>query len=256
MYAIGRIRPVFASVAVEKEFAQAVARVDEPVGATDRQLVATILSDRMNRYLARHICWVFVIEGLETYIVVPRDPADFDLLIDAVRAEPHPGDVDVLLGVRGSPANPGSCGGLVLPVVAMDSLYSFDRDELVDSLPMRDGTSAEERRHFRRSSLELFDRVMQVADNQGAADEHRALNYLAVRYPQIYLKTAEQFADGASLHGVEVRPSRLAGARSILDVIFTYRDRRTDYNTKFFVRVDVTEEFPFLVTKLTPYFDR
>ena len=25
---------------------------------------------------------------------------------------------------------------------------------------------------------------------------------------------------------------------------------------KFFVRVDVTEEFPFLVTKMSPYYDR
>jgi hypothetical protein len=32
-----------------------------------------------------------------------------------------------------------------------------------------------------------------------------------------------------------------------------YRDSQTD---KSFVRVDVTEEFPFLVTKLSPYIDR
>ena len=30
----------------------------------------------------------------------------------------------------------------------------------------------------------------------------------------------------------------------------------TDFTEKFFVRVDVTEEFPFLVTKLSPYHDR
>jgi hypothetical protein len=29
-----------------------------------------------------------------------------------------------------------------------------------------------------------------------------------------------------------------------------------DYMEKHFVRVDVTDEFPFLVTKLSPYFDR
>jgi hypothetical protein len=33
-------------------------------------------------------------------------------------------------------------------------------------------------------------------------------------------------------------------------------NRNTDFTEKFFVRVDVTEEFPFLVTKLSPYFDR
>jgi hypothetical protein len=30
----------------------------------------------------------------------------------------------------------------------------------------------------------------------------------------------------------------------------------TDFTEKFFVRVDATEEFPFLVTKMSPYYDR
>ncbi len=59
-----------------------------------------------------------------------------------------------------------------------------------------------------------------------------------------------------SLTVVEVRPSRLSGARNIVDVIFSYTNRQTDVTEQFFVRVDMTEEFPFLVTKLSPYFDR
>lgn len=34
------------------------------------------------------------IEGLETYILVPHDPADVDLLVEALRATP------ICLGVR------------------------------------------------------------------------------------------------------------------------------------------------------------
>jgi hypothetical protein len=55
---------------------------------------------------------------------------------------------------------------------------------------------------------------------------------------------------------VEVRPSRLSGARTVMDVVFSYTDRRTDVTDKYFVRVDVTEEFPFLVTKLSPFYER
>jgi hypothetical protein len=33
-------------------------------------------------------------------------------------------------------------------------------------------------------------------------------------------------------------------------------NRNTDFTEKFFVRVGATEEFPFLVTKLSPYYDR
>jgi hypothetical protein len=95
-----------------------------------------------------------------------------------------------------------------------------------------------------------------MADNAGNTDEHRALNYLAMRYPGIYAKTAEQFRQNFSLTGVEVRFSPLRSIRKIVDVIFSYTDRNTDFKEKFFVRCDVTEEFPFLVTKLSPFYDR
>jgi hypothetical protein len=48
----------------------------------------------------------------------------------------------------------------------------------------------------------------------------------------------------------------LSSFKPLMDVIFSYTNRKTDVTEKFFVRVDVTEEFPFLVTKLSPYFDR
>ncbi len=95
-----------------------------------------------------------------------------------------------------------------------------------------------------------------MADNAGASNEHRALNYLAVRYPAIYSRAAEAFAQNSSLSAVEVRPSRLSGLRAIVDVIFSYTSRQTDVTEKHFVRVDVTDEFPFLVTKLSPFYDR
>jgi cyclic patellamide precursor peptide PatG len=52
-----------------------------------------------------------------------------------------------------------------------------------------------------------------------------------------------------------MRPSPLIGTRKIVDVIFSYTNRGTDFTEKYFVRVDVTEEFPFLVAKLSPYYD-
>jgi hypothetical protein len=95
-----------------------------------------------------------------------------------------------------------------------------------------------------------------MTDNAGATDDHRALNYLAMRYPGIYAKAAEEFARDFSLSGVDVRPSPLSGTHRVVDVIFSYTNRNTDFTEKFFVRADVTEEFPFLVTKMSPYYDR
>jgi len=102
----------------------------------------------------------------------------------------------------------------------------------------------------------VFARVVQIADNAGSRDEHRALNYLAVRYHAIYALAHEQHQRNSFLRGVDVRDSRLSGPRKVADVIFSFSNIRTDVTEKYFVRVDVTEQFPFLVTKLSPYYDR
>jgi hypothetical protein len=256
VYAIGRVEPRFPSLAVEKEFAQATGRLEETAGLTDREATRSVLSERENRYLVRQICFVLTIEGLETYILQPRDPADFDLLVDAVRPAPRPADIDVVIGVRGPLAPPEACNGLMVPIVAFDQIYSFDVDSLVQDLPRPESIPARQEQRFRSAAEELFYRIMQLMDNAGATDEHRALNYLAVRYPAIYATAAEQHGRNASLSGVEVRPSRLSGVRRIMDVIFSYTHRETGVMESFFVRVDVTEEFPFLVTRMTPYFER
>jgi PatG Domain len=182
IYALGRIEPRFPSPAVEKEFAQASGRA-ETAGLTDRQAVQQVLSQRQNRYLARQLCWVLAIEGLETYILQPRDPVDFDLLVEAIRPAPSPMDMDVVIGVRGPIAPPDMCNGLMIPIVAFDQIYSFDRDALIKSIPKPEKIAAKE---FATAAGELLDRIMQMADNAGATDEHRALNYCALRYPAIY----------------------------------------------------------------------
>jgi hypothetical protein len=190
---------------------------------------------------------------LETYLLQPRDPADIDLLVDAIRPTPAPGDIDVVIGMRGGISPPELCNGLIVPVVIFDQIYSFDRDSLIKAVPKPENMTPKQ---FTPAAEELFGRIMQITDNAGATDEHRALNYLAMRYPAIYAKAAEQFGRDSSLTGVEVRTSPLSGTRNIADVIFSYTNRNTDFVEKFFVRVDVTEEFPFLVTKMAPYYDR
>jgi PatG C-terminal len=39
-------------------------------------------------------------------------------------------------------------------------------------------------------------------------------------------------------------------------VIVSFTNRATDVVEKQFLRVDVTEQFPFLVTRMSPYYDR
>ena len=97
---------------------------------------------------------------------------------------------------------------------------------------------------------------MQMTDNAGATDEHRALNYLTVRYPAIYAAVAQAQGRNCSLTAVDVRPSALSGVPNIVEVNFSFTDRATDLVEKQFLRCDATEEFPFPVTTLSPHFDR
>jgi hypothetical protein len=252
VYALGRIEPRFSSLSVEKEFAQATGRA-ETAGLTDRQALHSVLSERRNRYLVRKLCWILTIEELETYILHPYDPADWDLLVDALRPSPRAGDVDAVIGSRGPLASPQLCNGLLVPIVLFSQIYSFDVDSLIKSIPRPEGMAEEQ---FTPAAEELFGRIMQMADNAGATDEHRALNYVATRYHAIYATTADAHGRNSSLTAVEVRPSRLSGVRRIMDVILCFSNRQTDVVEKYFTRVDVTEEFPFLVTKMSPYYDR
>jgi PatG Domain len=110
VYALGhQIEARFPRPSVEKEMAQATGR-EETAGRTDQQAFHQVLSRRENRYVARQMCWVLVIQGLETYILQPRDSADIDLLISAM--EPHESPwINLVIGVRGPIAPADYCTG-------------------------------------------------------------------------------------------------------------------------------------------------
>ena len=106
---------------------------------------------------------------------------DFNLLVEAVRPGPRPPMWMSSLAARGPLAPPELCNGLVVPLVVFDQIYSFDIDSLIATIPRPEKSRKEER--FEAAAEEVFWRIMQMTDNAGATDEHRALNYLVVRYP-------------------------------------------------------------------------
>jgi hypothetical protein len=252
IYAIGRIVPRAPSLGIEKEFAQASGRTGSD-GLTDQQTLHEVLSQY--RYLARQFCYILSIEGTDAYILQPRDPVDFDRLREAIRPTPSPLDIDVVIGIKGPLAPPEMCNGLTVHRMAFDQIYSFDRDTIFGAITPPTGATKQERDQLIASAQDLFDRIQRSADNFGDLDEHRAINYLAVRYDQIYRQTAAQFAQGFSLSRLHTVPSRLSSARRLINVVFTYTHRQTGVSEMYRVRVDVTEEFPFLDTRLEAYYE-
>src|SRR5215217_4072407 len=155
VYSVGRVEARFPNLAAEKEFAQATGRTDT-AGKTDQQTFHAVLFQRANRYLVRQLCWVLSIQGLETYLLRPRDSADFDLLVEAIRPAPSPNDIDVVIGMCGPIAAPEMCNGLMVPIVAFDQIYSFDRDSLIKAIPKPQYPEKITAAQFRPMAEELF----------------------------------------------------------------------------------------------------
>lgn len=252
IYVIGGIDVQFSRLSVEKEIAQA-ARMADTARLTDRQTCHKVLSQAENRYLLRQVCFTLTIRDLETYILKPADPSVLDLLVGALRPTRSPMDLNVVVGVRGPTAALGECNSMMLPIVLVDQLWAFDRPSLIADLKPPEKMPQKE---FAAAADELFDRIMQMAYNMGETDEKRAINYLAVRCAGIYTTTAEAFARNCSLSAVLVRPSPLSGARKMLDVVFTYTNRGTGVDELYSVCTDVTDQYPFQVTKVSPYYIR
>jgi PatG Domain len=251
VYAVGTIRPLFPNLGLEKEVAQAAGREDTK-GLTDRETLHRILLAPENKYLVRQLCWVMNIGGVDTYILTPRDPSEFGRLAEVVRPNPKPGDLDVVIGLKGPNAPQDYCNGLTIPIVGFDQIYSFSRETLIEAARGSGGPTG---KSMDRITEEVLDRILLITDNDGSKSEYRALNYLAVRYKAIYAKAAEYFHSGCALTDISVSQAALSGARSLFDVVFSFRNRTTDVVEKWSVRVDVTDEWPCLHSKLSPFYD-
>jgi hypothetical protein len=255
VYAIGKVVHRFPNKSLEEELKQAIGLIPgaETTNLANPEIVHNALVDPNNRYISRNICFVLTIQDIETYILVPSDPLDLDKLSQAIRSDPNPTDVNVIIGRRGSIAPPEMCNGLMVPIVMVDQIYSFDRDALIKSIPKQKGVNETQ---FKKTANAVFNKIIQITDNTGITREHRVLNYLAVRYDEIYHTTQKLQEENYSFTGVEVRPSSVSDTRTVLDVIFSYENRKNRAIQKWFARVDVTEQFPFLVTPLQEYFER
>ena len=71
VYAIGKVVHRFPNRSLEMELAQAIGRrpEGETKGVSHPEVAHKVLTDPNNRYIARQICYVLTIEGLETYIL-------------------------------------------------------------------------------------------------------------------------------------------------------------------------------------------
>lgn len=250
VYSLGRIGMRFPTVAVEREFQQRERHVlgGEGKKSTNRWTrIAEVLA--ANDHLARAVCFVHSVGGLPAYIVTATSMSTLNALIESLRHHDRDDGWELLIGRRGPMATPTTCAGLLAPVVFCDALYSFTLGEFTSELAKRAQPALDAAKiaadDFEEGARDIFARITTSAENIGGLDSHRALNYLLVQHPGIFVATAQR-ARRAILDAIETRVMEAASSRRVVTVIFTFIDKATGVPERLFARVDVAEEWPFL----------
>lgn len=262
VYAVGRLSPQFPSIGVEKEFAQLTAGAHQG-DRVEVELLQQVLGSPENAYLARHLCWIFASAGVDTFTVLPRDDAEVARLVEVLSpAEPEE-VVHVVVGRTAASSVDSPCAAAGLPTVRADQVLAFTPREFAAAMPDETssgeepaaaGSTADYRAGFEAAVRGVFARLTRGAGNRGLSDEHRARNYVALRYPPIYHAVWQAQRDGKVLVGLDARHSHSADRR-LVAVRLTVRHPRTDITERHQCLVDVTEVFPFLITGLQPVYD-
>ena len=107
--------------------------------------------------------------------------------------------------------------------------------------------------------VNVFNHTLQYTTVPGSEDDHRAVNYVTANYPEVYIAQWAQTVNPTQLQFgslTVLRSPNGYGGRRVVNVIFTYLNPANNVPTKFFTSIDVTGQFPYVVTPLQPYYER
>lgn len=251
VYAVGRLEARFPSLGVEKEFAQFATQTQRK-GLDEPAFIRAVLADPGAQYLARQLSWVLVSQDRDAFVVVPRDREDLTMFIEAFVSSKE-GAVTVIVGRSAlntgwavDAAEPG------LPRFGVDQLIHTDIDEFVKRVPRPKDLPEKD---FADCTRAVFSRILRRADNTGLSDDHRALNYVALRYPATYEVATRAVAKSMMIAGIDATPQVAPDGRRLVRLRFSFRGTSNGLIERYSCRVDVTEEFPFIVSTLQQVFD-
>ena len=254
VFALGQIQSESSNKGIEHEMNRLKERIggENFKGLTVPEEKKKLFTMQDARYLVRDVCWRFEIEKLPVYLLIPRYPDMIDKFIDAMRPVPANDDIDLIIGTLGPVKK---CGTLTLPIVIVDHLYSFDKDEFMKDLMKTVGRKKGIKEdQFKNTAEVLFRYLIQLADNVGVSDRDRAVNYLSVTYAPLYSKTQEMQDEDYVLTSVDSSPSQLSKAgRKIVQVIFNYEPRTGGAPKKFACIVDITDKYPFIASHIDQF---
>ncbi len=249
VYAIGTLDVQFPSLGVEREFTHRERQTASSNNGVETrgERIHRVLSQ--NHYLARNVCYTLSVGSVPAYVIAPVSASVGTDLVETISTIGQPTTRSVVIGQRVGNSAPETCGGLLLPVLACDLVYTFSLEDWCDGLAATAKEALEackvKKGDFQTIATEVFNRVTSSMENIGGLDTHRALNYVAVQHPGFFIAAAER-ANTHVLDRIETRPVQARDARSHVAVIATFIQSRTGVPERLFCVIDVSERWPFV----------
>jgi hypothetical protein len=242
VYVIGDVDARYPNLAVEKEARGAMARA-KTSGLSNDAALQKVLDAPENGYLVREMCYVLLVQEVETYILVPRHSQDYPMLVEAARTE-----LSTVIGTLGPIANPDVCNGLTVPYLIFDVIFNFTKAALIADLPTPKGADAAK---FRSAATDIFNQIVPLIGN-GTGME-RALAFELVKDPMLYQVIASAFDQDAQLASVELKAAPVNSTQNHVDVILRTQNRGNGAQSSVYARVALGAKLPYVVTTWQPH---
>lgn len=249
VYAFGSLRMTYPSRSLEKEMKSAMVAMKGSFGSIADQYLQTgyglqLLGQGQYDYILRDACFILTIGEIDAYLVQARGYPERHAMVAASNQQPAPSIYSAIIGPLGPVAGPEVCNGLQLPIVYCNQIFSTTAAAMEHYLQTAIGPDTD----TESQSQQMFQLLMQMTDNTGSSPEHRALNYVALRYPLIYKIAATMYQQGFRLIRIEVTSSSFPDAR---DIVFTYQMNDIGQLTQWRCSIDVSGLFPYIVGRLS-----
>jgi hypothetical protein len=219
IYAIGSLRPYLATRDLQKEFEAAAVELQLPkddfYGVFSHSSTANpldVLTFRPYLYIAEKASWVFSINNVDTYILLPKYKNELDALIDALR-QPPPYQKVAIIGTLGSSFAKNEVNALNLPTAVCNNIVCLPKEEAMPFM---------------------------LKANDGLSAAHRAVNFVVVNFDALALSQSD--VKGV-LTDINFKHYSKEG-RVLIEIILTYASQELE--VFYSCGIDVTDEYPFI----------
>jgi hypothetical protein len=225
------VDPVYPDLGVEKDALMKMRGLD--FNGLSKENALQLALER-NSYLARELCYVLLVQEVETYILVPRfADVGYPMLVEAAKHE-----LSAVIGTVGPIAGPDACNGLALPILIFDVIYNFDKAAFVAQIPVPEKA---DQAKFHKAADGLWDQL--IAMIGPGSDTTRALAHVLLSDDSWWRFSLNELVNqNAELKSVVVQLAP-ATARTLVNVRATFLYRDTLIEKSFFRTFDLTNRF-------------